>query len=69
MLRDTKRKRNATLSRQGKDRADQDQCPKCKRKSALRRIRDSVGLTIWCYWMEKGLCDYEDYKYMDGLTE
>ncbi len=34
------------------------QCPKCGRKSAVKRYTDYPWVTIYCRWVNEGKCDH-----------
>jgi hypothetical protein len=53
---DTKRKLSATM----KQRAIDEACPKCGRKSAMKVYRDGYGgTTVYCRWILEGKCDHQ----------
>lgn len=53
---DRNRRRNKATSEANKRWAEARRCPKCNRKSALRRQRVGLDWLVTCRWKD---CDYE----------
>jgi len=59
---DHKRNRNTATSKAMAMMAAKNQCPKCKRKSALKTHQDGDWLVRYCRWDD---CKYERGRYID----